>query len=152
MNYKWYLWGSQIYKQPIKTSPANISTLFRRWFYVEMTSRRRTTSNQRWNNVAYVNVGIYNVEQRRINVVYFNVDLNNVRQRRNNVVIFNVDLHNVEPRRNNVVNMTIKNKLRVKNIMILLSFNKNHLNRICWTQNLLYFVPVYNREYMKITE
>ena len=117
-----------------------------------MTSRRRTTSNQRWNNVAYVNVGIWNVEQRRINVVYFNVDLNNVRQRRNNVVIFNVDLHNVEPRRNNVVNMTIKNKLWVKNIMILLSFNKNHLNWIYWTQNLLYFVPLYNKEYMEITE
>ena len=59
--------------------------------------------NQRWSNVVYVNVRIYNVEHRRINVVYFKV-----RQRRNNVVIFNVDLHNVEPRRNNVVNMTIK--------------------------------------------
>ena len=82
----------------------------------------------------YVNVGIYNVEQRRINVVYFNVALNNVRQRRNNVLIFNVDLHNVDPRRNNVLNMTIKkkkkNKLRVKNIIILLSFNKINLNWI----------------------
>ena len=56
-----------------------------------MTSQRRTTSDQRWSNVAYVNVGICNVEQSRINVV-----------------IFNVDLHNVELRRNNVVNMTIK--------------------------------------------
>ena len=98
-----------------------------------MKSRRRATSNQRWNNVAYVNVGIYNVEQRQLNVVYFNVDSSNVRQRRNNVVIFNVDLRNVEPRRNNVVNMTIKKvkkycQPRVKNIIILLSFCKNHLN------------------------
>ena len=53
-----------------------------------MMSQRHTTSNQRWNKVAYVNIEIYNVEQRRINVVHFNVDLNNVRQRRNNVVIF----------------------------------------------------------------
>ena len=71
-----------------------------------MTSRRRTTSHQRWNNVAYVNVGIYYVRKRQIDVLYFNIDLNNVGQRRNNVFIFNVDLHNVE--RNNVVNMTIK--------------------------------------------
>ena len=86
-----------------------------------MTSRRRTTSNQRWNNVVYVNVEIYNVQQRRINVVYFNVDLNNVRQRRNNVVIFNVDFHNVGERRNNVASMTIwrkKTKLRVKSKII----------------------------------
>ena len=97
-----------------------------------MTSRRRATSNERWNNVAYVNVGIYNVEQRQINVVYFNVDSSNVRQRRNKV-IFNVDLRNVEPRRNNVVYMTIKKiykycKPRAKNIIIILSFCKNHLN------------------------
>ena len=58
-----------------------------------MTSRRRTTSNQRWNNVVYVNVEIYNVQQRWNNVVYFNVELKNVRQRRNNVVIFNVNFH-----------------------------------------------------------
>ena len=57
-------------------------------------------SNQRWNNIAYVNVEIYNV-------VFFNVELNNVRQRRNNVVIFNVNFHNVGQRRNNVANMTI---------------------------------------------
>ena len=56
-----------------------------------------------------------------MNDAYFNVDFNNVRQRQNNVVIFNVDLHNV-------VNMAIKNKLRFKNIIILLTFNKNHLN------------------------
>ena len=46
-----------------------------------MTSRRRATSNQRWNNIVYVNVDIYNVEQRWNNVVFFNVELNNVRQR-----------------------------------------------------------------------
>ena len=59
-----------------------------------MTSRRRTTSNQRWNNVVYVNVEIYNVEQRW-----------------NNIVIFNVNFHNVGQRRNSVANMAIwKNK------------------------------------------
>ena len=104
-----------------------------------MTSRRRTTSNQRWSNVVDVKVGIYNVERDLINVFYFNVDLNNVRQHRNNFVIFNVDLHNAEPRWNNVVNMTVKkmiNNLRVKIMIILLSFNKNHLKWIRWTQNL----------------
>ena len=42
------------------------------------------------------------------------------------VVIFNVGLYKVKPRRINVVNMTTKkwkNKLRVKNIIILLIFN-----------------------------
>ena len=66
-----------------------------------MTSRRRTISNQRWNNVVYVNI-----QQCQINVVFFNVDVRNVRQRRNNVVIFNVEFHNVDQRRNNVVNTT----------------------------------------------
>ena len=51
-----------------------------------MTSRRYTMSNQRWNNVVYVNVEIHNVQPRWSNVVYFNVELNNVGQRRNNVV------------------------------------------------------------------
>ena len=46
-----------------------------------MTSRRRTTSNQRWNNAGYVIIEIYNVQLRWNNVVYFNVELNNVRQR-----------------------------------------------------------------------
>ena len=36
-------------------------------------------SNQRWNNVAYVNVEIYNVEQRQIKDVFFNVDIYNAR-------------------------------------------------------------------------
>ena len=91
-----------------------------------MTSRRHTTSNQRWNNVVYVNVEIYNVQQRWNNVVYFNVELNNVRQRRNNVVIFNVDFHNVGQRRNNVANTTIWKKLkpRFKNKIILLNFKE----------------------------
>ena len=78
-----------------------------------MTSRRRTTSNQRWNNVVYVNVEIYNVEQHWNNAVFFNVELNNVRQRRNNVVIFHVDFHNVGQRRNNVVDMTIWKKINL---------------------------------------
>ena len=91
-----------------------------------MTSRRRTTSNQRWNNVVYVNVEIYNVEQRWNNVVYFNFELNNVRQRRNNVVVFNVDFHNVGQRRNNVANMTVSQKIkpRFKSKVIFLSFKE----------------------------
>ena len=72
-----------------------------------MTSRGRTTSNQRWKNVVYVNVEIYNIDQRWNSVMFFNVELNNVRQRQNNVVIFNVDFHNVGQCRNNVANMTI---------------------------------------------
>ena len=78
--------------------------------YLKEVTRRRTTSNQRWNNVAYVNVEIYNIQQHWNNVVYFKVELNNVRQRRNNVVVFNVDFHNVGQRRNNVANMTISKK------------------------------------------
>ena len=91
-----------------------------------MTSRRRTTSNQRWNNVVYVNVKIYNVEQRWNNVLFFNVKINNLRQRRNNVVIFNVDFHNVGQRQNNVANMTIwiKIKPQFKNKIIFLSFKE----------------------------
>ena len=42
--------------------------------------------NQRWNNVVYVNVEVYNIEQCWNNIVLFNVELNNVvRQRRHNV-------------------------------------------------------------------
>ena len=77
-----------------------------------MTSRRWTISNQRWNNVVYVHVEIYNVEQRHINVVHFNIDINNVRQRRNNIVILNIEFHNVDQRRNNVLYMTIFKKLK----------------------------------------
>ena len=91
-----------------------------------MTSQRHTTSNQRWNNVVYVNVEIYNVEQRWNTVVFFNVELNNVRQRRNNVAIFNVDFHNVGQRQNNVANMTIwkKYKPRFKNKITFLNFKE----------------------------
>ena len=77
-----------------------------------MTSPRRTMSNQRWNNFAYVNVEIYNVEQRQINFVSFNIDISNVRQRWNNAVIFNVEFHDVDQRRSNIVNMTIFKKLK----------------------------------------
>ena len=77
-------------------------------------SRRGATSNQRWNNVVYFKVGIYNVEQRRISVVCFNVDMNNVRQRRNNVVIFNVEFYNVDKRRNNVMKMTFSKKKKIE--------------------------------------
>ena len=71
-------------------NPANISTLFQRCFYFDITSRRHTASNLCWNKVVYVTVEIYNGKQRQIKVVYFNNNLNNVRQRQNNVVIFNV--------------------------------------------------------------
>ena len=77
-----------------------------------MTSRRWTVSNQRWNNVVYVHVEIYNIEQRQINVVYFNVDINNVRQRRNNVVILNVEFRNGDQRRNNTLYMNIFEKVK----------------------------------------
>ena len=120
-----------------------VSTLFVGWCDV-------ATLNQRENNIVYVNVGIYNVEQHQINVVCFNVALNNVWQLQNNVVIFNVDIHNVELRWNHVVNMTIKkmkNKLRVKKIIILLNFNKNHLNWIRKTQDL-HFVHLF-KEHME---
>ena len=85
---------------------------FQRCFNVAFWLIRRcaATSNQRWNNVVYFNVGIYNIEQCWINVVYFNVDINNVRQRRNNVVIFNVDINNFGNHRNNVVKMAISKK------------------------------------------
>ena len=66
------------------------STLFQRCCQVDMAAQRRTTSNQRWNNVVYVNVEIYNVEQLWTTIV-----------------IFNLEFHNVDQCRNNVVNMTI---------------------------------------------
>ena len=69
---------------------------------VDATSRRDTTSNQRWNKVVYFNVEIYNVEQRRINVVYFNVDMKNVRQCPKKVALFNVRFHNVGKCRNRI--------------------------------------------------
>ena len=77
-----------------------------------MTSRRRTMSNQRWNNVMYVNIEIYNVEQRHIKVVCFSVDINYVRKGRNNAVIFNIEFHNTDQRQNNVLNVTIFKKLK----------------------------------------
>ena len=92
-----------------------------------MTSGRRTTSNQRWNNVVYNNIEIYNVQQRWNNIVYFNVELNNVWQHQNKVVIFNLHFHSVGQRRNNVANMTVwekKIKPRFKNKIIFLSFKE----------------------------
>ena len=90
-----------------------------------MTSRRRTTSNQGWKNVVYINVEIYNVEQRPINVVHFNVDLNNVRQRRSNVVILNIDFHNVGQR--------WKIKIQKQN-------NIFELQRMHWAQHFPHFI------------
>ena len=80
---------------PVKANPANISMLFQRCFLVDMTSRSRTTSNQRWNKVVHVNVTVYKNKQRRTNIVYFKVDLKNFRQHWNNVVIFKVEFHKV---------------------------------------------------------
>ena len=101
-----------------------------------MTSRRRAVSNERWNNVLYVNIEIYSVEQRQINFVFFKVDINNVRQRRNNAIDFNVDFHNVDQHRNNIVNMTIFKKLN-KKIFLRLKKKMTHLiNNTCfwlWT-------------------
>ena len=77
-----------------------------------MTSLGQTMSNQRLNNIQYVNFEISNVQQRRINAVYFTVDMNNVRQRWKNVVIFNVQFHSVDQHQNNVVYMTIFKKLK----------------------------------------
>ena len=77
-------------------------------------------SNQRGNNVVYVNVEIYNVEQRRTNVV--NVDIN-VIQSRKNVDIFNVEFHNFDQHRRKVVNMTIFKKFK-RSKTIFLSIEK----------------------------
>ena len=92
-----------------------------------MTSGSRTTSNQRWNNVVYVNVDIYNVQERWNSILYFNIDFNNVRQRQNIVIIFNVNFYNVGQRRNNVVNMTIwKKKLSLDSKTIIFSSFKEY--------------------------
>ena len=80
---------------------------FQRCCQSHVTSGRRVISNQRWNNVVYVIVEIYNFEQLQINI-----DINNVMQRWNNAFIFNVEFHDVDHRRNNVVNMTILEKLK----------------------------------------
>ena len=72
-----------------------------------MTSRHRTMSNQRLNNVVYVNGKHYNVEQRQIKIY---VDINNVRKLYNSTVISIVEFHHVDQRRNNIVNMTIFKK------------------------------------------
>ena len=78
-----------------------------------MTSQRRTTSNQHWNNVVYVNTEVYNLTQRWKNIVYFNVELSNVTQRWNKVVILNVDFRNVGQHRSNAANMTIWKKINL---------------------------------------
>ena len=72
-----------------------------------MTSPHQTTSNQRWNNVVYVNVGIYNHEQRPINAAYFDIDWNNVKQRG-----INADFQNVGQHRNNVMNVIMGKKFK----------------------------------------
>ena len=116
-----------------------VSTLSFGWYDV-VTCK---TSNPHWNNVAYSNFGIYNVEQRLINVVHFNVDVSNVRQRRNNVALFNVEFHNVGQQGSNVVKMTIsKRNKKIPNYIhwiksfycyfIIFFFLLTILQRICW--------------------
>ena len=83
-----------------------------------MTSRRRATSNQRWNKVAYVNVEIYNV-----NVSYFNVDISQFRQRRNTVVISNIEIQHVAQFLN-VVNITNCKKLKINLFTMFPIFRK----------------------------
>ena len=61
--------------------------MFERCLLVDITLQCGATSNQNWNNVLYLNVGIYNAEKCPVNIVYFNVDMNNDGQGRNNVVI-----------------------------------------------------------------
>ena len=100
-----------------------------------MTSRRRTTSNQRWNNVVYVNVEIYNVEQRWNNAVFFNVELNNVETTLSFSTSIFTTLGNVET------------TLRIwpfekKKASIQKQNNIFELQGICWTQNLLQFFPI----------
>ena len=120
----------------------NISRLFQRCFSID---KRGATLNQRWNNVIYVNVGIYNAKQRRINIFYFNVFMNNLRQRRNKFDIFNINFHNVGQGPNNAANMTIskknkRNKLKntYKAIRILKTWWKiMHYKDFIWTA-LLY--------------
>ena len=110
-----------------------------RCFCADMTSKRCTMSNQRWNNFVYVKVEIYNVEQRRINVFHFNIGFNNVRQRRNNVVIFKEDFHNVGQHWNNVVNMTAGLKIFFSLFSILWGICKRRFagRKVLKTWNIL---------------
>ena len=127
--------------------------LSQRYCWVSLKSRRRTTSNKRWNNVVYVNVVIYNVERRRINVVYFNVDINNNKKRCKNIAIFNLEFHDAVQHRNIVANMTtckkLKNKPRVKSKIIFFSLKwkafKNEYGLLLdyyWTTTLDYYFKI----------
>ena len=105
--------------------------MFQHCILIDMTSRRDATSNQRWNNVAYFNVGIYNVKQRRINVVYFNVDVSNVRQHRNNVALFNFEFHN-DGQHGKLSTLNSKLLLLFHNLLhFTLNFKKNMLKNTC---------------------
>ena len=85
------------------SSPTNISTLFQYRLLVDTALRSGVTANQRWKNLLYFIVEIYNV-------VYFNLDMNNVRQRRTNVVLFNVEFNNFAKWKNNLLKITISKK------------------------------------------
>ena len=105
-------------------------------------------SNQRWNNVVYVNVEIYNVEQRQINIIYFKVDINNVRQCPNNAVIFNVEFQNVDQRQNNViVNVTI-----FRNLKKAKKYFRAEKKRLVWLTTLAFdFGQLKRKENMERT-
>ena len=119
-----------------------------------MTSWRQTTSNQRWKNVAYINVEIYNIEKRGINFVYLNVGINNNLQ---TTLSFSMSsftmLTNVE------ITLSIWPDVQIWKIKLDLSAtkyfwasNKKHLKLKILNsmfqllfQNLVHFIPHFNR-------
>ena len=92
-----------------------------------MTSGRRTTSHQCWNNVVYNNIEIYNVQQRWNNIVYFNVELNNVWQHQNKGCHFQPPFSQrwaTSKQRREYDRLGKKIKPRFKNKIIFLSFKE----------------------------
>ena len=116
-----------------------------------MTLRRWATSNQRWNNVAYVKLGIYMVKQRRINVFYFKVDINNVRQHRNNAVIFIVEFYKVGQRYSNVRKYDNFSKDQNNKHKDYLKLNTLNSKFELLFHNLLRFTLQFNRSWLKNT-
>ena len=85
------------------------SALFLCWCKVETSDN---VKYERWNEVVYVNVGIYNVEKRWNNVVILSFNFCNIGQRQNNFVDFPISK---EP----------KNNGWAKKIMTFFSFKWN---------------------------
>ena len=105
-----------------------------------MTSRRRTTSNQRWNNVVYVNVEIYNVETMLCISTLNWTTLDNVETTLSFSTSIFTTLGNVET--------TLGIWPFEKKASIQKQNNIFELQRICWTQNLLQFSP-FKEEFVK---